>query len=64
MLNINRVNTTEINNNLLIGLGIGYKWIFKNRIILQANFSPGINIFDDEFENKSGRTGISIGYRF
>ncbi|TXD82395.1 DUF3575 domain-containing protein [Subsaximicrobium wynnwilliamsii] len=54
----------DINTNLLAGLGIGYKWISKKGIIIQANFSPGINIFNDEFETISGRAGISIGYRF
>jgi len=61
---MNQVNGTEINNNLLLGLGVGYKCIFKNGITLQANFSPGINLFDDEFEDNSGRAGISVGYRF
>lgn len=55
---------SEINSNLLLGLGVGYKWVFENGIAIQANFSPGINLFDDEFDEISGRTGISIGYRF
>lgn len=60
----NLINTTEINTNLLVGLGVGYKYIFKKGLVLQANFGPGINVFEDEFVNVSGRAGISIGYRF
>lgn len=61
---LNQNISTEINNNLLLGLGVGYKWISKKGIVLQANFSPGINLFDDSYSNTSGRAGISIGYRF
>jgi hypothetical protein len=60
----NRHLSTEINSNLLLGLGIGYKWVSEKGIILQANFSPGINVFDDSFDDRSGRAGVSIGYRF
>lgn len=61
---LNQINSTEINTNLLVGLGVGYKFIFEKGLIIQANFSPGINIFNDEFERISGRAGLSIGYRF
>jgi hypothetical protein len=53
-----------INSNLLLGAGLGYKWVFESRIVLQANFSPGFNIFEDETDSYSGRAGISLGYRF
>ncbi len=54
----------EINNNLLLGAGLGYKWVSEKGIVLQANFSPGFNLFEDEFDSYSGRAGISLGYRF
>lgn len=54
----------EITSDLLVGLGIGYKWVSKKGIVLQANFSPGINLFDDSISDISGRAGVSIGYRF
>lgn len=61
---LNLINTTEINTNLLVGLGVGYKFIFEKGLIVQANLSPGINVFNDEFASTSARAGISIGYRF
>lgn len=55
---------TEIASDFLIGLGLGYKWVSKNGIILQTNFSPGINLFNKSINRTNGRAGISIGYRF
>lgn len=57
-------NQADINNNFLIGLGLGYKWISKKGIIVQANFSPGVNLLGDDYDSTSGKAGISIGYRF
>ena len=54
----------EISNNLLFGLGIGYKWVSKKGLILQTNFGMGQNVFNHKFDDVSGRAGISIGYRF
>ena len=54
----------EISTDFLLGLGVGYKWVSKKGIILQANFSPGINLFNNSPESISGRAGISIGKRF
>jgi hypothetical protein len=51
-------------NNFLIGLGIGYKHVFKNGIILQAHFGIGRNLFDSGQDKINGKMGISIGYRF
>ena len=59
-----RIKQDEIKNNLLIGLGIGYKHVFKNNIILQAHFGMGRNMFDTGQETINGKAGISIGYRF
>jgi len=56
--------TSNIDTNLLIGLGAGYKWISKEGIILQANFGIGRNVFKTNQEKVSGKAGISIGYRF
>ncbi|WP_152023893.1 DUF3575 domain-containing protein [Dokdonia sp. PRO95] len=56
--------TPDTDNNLLIGLGVGYKWISKEGIILQANFGMGRNVFETNQDKVSGRAGISIGYRF
>ncbi len=50
-------------NDLLIGLGAGYKWVSKSGIILQTNFGMGRNLFGSP-ENIGGRAGISIGYSF
>ena len=61
---INQVNVTKVNSNLLVGLGLGYKHVLKNGLIIQANYSPGINIFNNKFGSKSGRAGISLGFRF
>ena len=57
-------NQADIANNLLIGLGLGYKWVSKKGVVVQANFGPGINLFDDNYDSTSGKAGISIGYRF
>lgn len=55
---------TEIASDFLIGLGLGYKWVSKNGIILQTNFSPGINLFNKSINRTNGLARISIGYRF
>jgi hypothetical protein len=53
-----------IENNLLIGLGTGYKHVFENGIILQGNFGIGADISGNSKGKPRGRGGISIGYRF
>jgi|TARA_B110000967_G_C18543189_1_gene391637 hypothetical protein len=54
----------KISTNLLLGIGIGYKWVSKKGLILQTNFGMGQNIFEHNYDDISGRAGISIGYRF
>lgn len=58
-----RYSIPKIDSDLLIGLGLGYKWVLKNGIILQANYGIGRNLFDSANE-LSGKAGISLGYRF
>jgi len=52
-------------NDFALGLGVGYKWVSKKGIILQANLSIGRNIFNyDLGEKVVGKIGVSIGYGF
>lgn len=54
----------DLQTNFLLGVGLGYKHVFKNGIILQANFGIGRNLFDSGQDEINGKIGISIGYRF
>lgn len=50
-----------------LGVGIGYKWVSKTGLILQAHLGAGRNIFNGKKsygELFPGKAGISIGYGF
>ncbi|CAZ97366.1 DUF3575 domain-containing protein [Zobellia galactanivorans] len=68
---------TDINGNLTpnegpdvidlsLGLSIGYKWVTKSGISIEALFGMGGNLFnaDKTDHNIINRRAISIGYRF
>lgn len=57
----------EIKSDFAIGVGIGYKWVSKNGLILQAHLGAGRNLINGKNsygELHPGKAGISIGYRF
>ncbi len=54
----------NIENNLLLGVGTGYKHVFKNGIILQADFGVGRNVFRGGGDKFLGKGGFSLGFRF
>lgn len=64
---VGTLNVLELQNDFAIGVGIGYKWVSKKGLILQANLGAGRNIFNGKKsygELYPGKAGISIGYRF
>ncbi len=65
--NFGTLDVLELQNDFALGVGIGYKWVSKNGLILQANLGAGRNIFNGKRsygELHPGKAGISIGYRF
>ncbi len=57
----------ELRSDFALGLGIGYKWVSKKGIIIQANLGAGRNLFNGKKsygELYPGKAGINIGYRF
>jgi len=57
----------KFGNDFALGLGIGYKWVSKKGLILQAHLGAGRNLFNGKKsygELFPGKAGISIGYGF
>ena len=48
----------------LLGIGTGYKHVFNNGIIFQANLGAGRNLTNNGGEKYLGKVGITFGYRF
>ncbi len=49
-----------------LGMSLGQKWVFKKGFILEIFLGVGTVVLDRQghFSNVTGRTGISLGYRF
>lgn len=61
------LNVLELKSDFALGVGIGYKWVSKNGLILQANLGAGRNLINGKNsygELHPGKAGLSIGYRF
>ena len=64
MFHVERGFRDDLSSDFLMGLGTGYKHVFKNGIVLQGNFGIGADITGNNKGKPRGRGGISIGYRF
>jgi len=65
--NSSTFNVLETKSDFALGVGIGYKWVSKKGLILQAHLGAGRNIFNGKNsygELFPGKAGISIGYGF
>lgn len=49
-----------------VGLGVGYKWLFKTGLIIEpiVGFSQSINRSNNDAPTGNLRSDISVGYRF
>ena len=55
----------EDETNVALGLGIGSKWIIKNKFIIELSLGLGANILSSDYDNGVvGKGGIMAGYRF
>lgn len=64
---VGTLNVLETKSDFALGVGIGYKWVSKKGLILQAHLGAGRNIFNGKNsygELFPGKAGISIGYGF
>lgn len=58
--------TTDMDS-FIIGLGVGYKWVFKNKFTISPYANIGRNFskeVDDRFSAVEFNAGFSVGYRF
>lgn len=64
-LNAGTTNSYSVVKDFAVGAGIGYKYVSKKGLILQANYGLGKNIFEPlSGESTLTRIGVSIGFSF
>lgn len=64
---VGTLSVLETRSDFALGVGIGYKYVSKKGLILQAHVGAGRNIFNGKNsygELHPGKAGISIGYGF
>jgi len=64
LFQLERVFPGRLRNDFLLGVGIGYKHVFENGFLFQANFGVGRNLTNNGGGDYLGKAGLTIGYRF